>query len=165
MITETYKKHTIGGWTVLIEVVDFCEGSDWLRELYTVSDTHIAGTTIQVPGYLQRGGHKYYIGQYTPAQLASDYAKQGRDNPSAEAYASLQTELAHYIQASDCTLRCTVSKAGIKLGSADSVCFEVSPEYYRTPEEHAKAIIGDYGLEFVSEAIQDARETLNALAA
>jgi hypothetical protein len=164
MITEHIRTYKRGAWEVKIDLVDFCEGSPWLRELYTVSDKHIAGTTIQVPDHLQgRNCPKYYIGQYKPSELAKDYAEQGRENPSREAYASLQKELAHYIQASDCVLQATVSRAGIDLGEAYSVGFDISPEYYAAPEEHAKRIRGDYGHEFVSEAIKQARETLATL--
>lgn len=155
-------------YTVALDIVDFCEGSTWLGDLYTATDTHEAGTTIQVPSYLhERHCPKYYIGQYTPAQLARDYAKQGRTNPSREAYASLQKELAHYIQASDCAIRCTIThnETNIILAETYSTCFDYSCELDDGIEDHARMIFKEHGRDFINEAIRHARETQARLAA
>lgn len=166
MITTPLRTFKTKYYTVVIDVVDFCEGCSWLEELYTPTDQHQAGTTIQVPTYLQtHGAYKYYIGQYTPAELASDYAKRGIENPSAEAYKNLQQELEHYILASDCALRCSVFKAGIKLSEAYGTTFEHSNVYDKSYEEAGAWILKDYGFDFAREAIEEARTTLTALAA
>ena len=169
MITEHIRTYKRGDWEVKIEFVDWCEGSPWFNDLYTESP-HIGGTTIQVPSYLKgNGGYNdrvFYIGQYKPSELARDYAKQGRANSSAEAYASLQKELAHYIQASDCTIQCTIRRCGIKLGEAHSCTFDVSPEYDELDHEGwYKQIVGDYGFDFVHEAVKQARDKLDELCA
>ena len=163
-----FRTFTTKRYTVTLDIVDFCEGSSWLADLYTATDTHEAGTTIQVPSYLQeRHCSNFYIGQYTPAQLASDYATQGRTNPSREAYESLQKELAHYIQASDYAVRCTIThnETNITLAETYSTCFDYSCECDESIEDHARMIFKEYGRDFISEAIQHARETQARLAA
>lgn len=169
MITvENLRTYTTKKYTVALDIVDFCEGSPWLSDLYTPSDTHQAGTTIQVPSHLQKCNcPKYYIGQYTPAQLARDYAKQGRVNPSREAYESLQKELAHYIQASDCAIRCTITHndTGITLSKTYSTCFDYSHELDESIEQHARFVIDDHGRDFIHEAIEHARDIQARLAA
>ncbi len=164
MIVETLKSHTVGGITITIDVVDFCEGSPWMEDLYTGTDQHEGGKTIANPEH-HSNGYKYYIGQYTPAQLASDYAKQGRENPSKEAYASLQKELEHYIHASDCSLRATISKAGVELATNYGISFDHSHVQDETREEMALLMLKEHGLDFISEAVSEARDTLAALAA
>lgn len=167
MQVYNYKERTKGAYTIKIEIVDFCQGSPWFSELYTPADCHQAGETIQVPSHLQhRNGHKFYTGQYTPSQLASDYAKQGRENPSREAYESLQKEMGYYITATDCALRCRVLKAGIELAKKYSVGFDYSYEYTEASiEDMAKNQLSEHGRDFIKEAISEARDTLQALAA
>lgn len=149
--------------TLELRIVDFYEGSFWLNELYTPSDDHIAGTTIQVPDMLQtRHGYKYFIGQYKPSELASDYSKQGRENPSKEAYESLQNELGHYITASDCAIECRVFVADVLMAENHFSCgFDYSVEYDDdTIEERAREILKDHGRDFIRDAIAETRETL-----
>ena len=164
MISETIRKIETKSYTVLIEVVNFCEGSYLFNELYTESE-HIAGTTIKAPEYLTTGKSRHYIGQYTPAELSKDYAKQGRHNPSYEAYKNLQDELAHYIQASDCAIKCSVFKAGIELSSSYGTGFDHSPKCSESLEEKGLLILNEYGREFINEAIIEAKEKLIDLAA
>lgn len=162
--TETLEDRSKNGWQIVIDVVDFCEGLHWFADLYTESE-HIGGETIAAPAQLCRGAVQHYRGQYTPAELASDYAKQGRENPSREAYATLQKELAHYIQASDCALKCTVSRNGIVLASGYGVMFDWSHELEQGLEDTARAMLRDYGRDFIREAIAEAREVVRGLAA
>jgi len=161
-----YKTRTIGNWRIDIDIVDWCQGSPWLSDLYTSSDTHIAGTTVQVPSHLQnRHCPKFYIGQTTPSELASSFAKQGRDNPSEEAYASLQQQLEHYILASDCAIRCSVHKCGVKLGESYGVSFDYSHIYHDEYSDMAKVMLKEHGLDFMYEATKEAREVEVLLAA
>ena len=163
MIKELIREYKTRNFTVKIEAVNFCEGSHWFNELYEASDYHIAGTTIQVPAHLQsRHAPSYYIGQYTPSELASDFAKQGRENPSAEAYKSLQDELAHYIEANDCALLCSVSANGVSLSSVGSCVFDYSYDYCGDFEDYAKTMLKEYP-DFIAEAIEEARNTINNL--
>lgn len=156
---RTFKTENV---ILTIEVVETHDGSQWLADLYTGTDTHEAGTTIQVPDHLQsRHGFKYYIGQYRPADLARDFAAQGRENPSATAYESLQKELGHYITADDCYLQATVSVAGHELASIPGISFDYSYEYAdATLEDTAAEMLRMYGRDFIREAIAGAREEL-----
>lgn len=164
MIVETIRTIKTERFTVLIQAVDYCQGSHWFDELYTPS-CHIAGTTIKLPSHLTRGKAEHFIGQYTPAELARDYAEQGRENPSYAAYKSLQDELAHYVQASDCALQCKVFKAGVELASETSLTFDYSIELNETFEEYAALMLKEYGREFISEAITAAKNKLTELKA
>ena len=162
MHTTTIRTFETKNFQILIQVVETHTGSFWLQDLYTATDTHEAGTTIQVPDHLQaRNCPKYYIGQYTPAELARDYAKQGRENPSKEAYESLQNELGHYITADDCYLQCVIYGAGHELASETGIGFDYSHEYDDdTLEETALLMLREHGREFIHEAIKAAREQL-----
>ncbi len=165
MITEEIKTVEKDGFTIKIEVIDFCEGSIWFNELYTASE-HKAGGTIQVPRHLQdRNSHKHYIGQTTPAELTKCYASQGRENPSAEAYKSLQDELGWYITAADCAIRYTISKAGIELDSTYGTGFDHSFEYSNQDwQTHAEEVLVDEIDEKIAELIKTANEILTKLA-
>lgn len=56
-------------------------------------DRHQGGVTVQLHG--DRHGSTHWVPEhYSIAQLAKDYAAQGRENPSRDAYASLQAECA-----------------------------------------------------------------------
>jgi len=165
---ETLRTFQTENYTLTLDIVDFCMGSNWLAELYTATDTHQAGTTIKTPDYVNSSRHapKFYIGPATPAQLARDYAKQGRENPSREAYDSLQRELAHYMTASDCAIRCTVThtETGIELAESFSCGFDHSDYLECDIEENARRMLAEYGRDFIREAIKEARDTIRKLA-
>ncbi len=164
MYTETIRQLTIGRVNVTIEAVNHCEGSHWFDELYTESE-HIAGTTITTPSWVTQGfDNRHWIGQTTPAELTKCYAKQGRKNPSAEAYASLQKELAHYMLASDCSLRCTVTMNGIELASVYGIGFDWSEELEESFSDLAAEVMKENGIDFIKQALQEARETRDSLA-
>jgi hypothetical protein len=164
---ETFRTFKTARYTLTLDIVDFCEGSPWLADLYEPTDTHQAGTTIKTPDYVNPSRHapKYYIGQTTPAELAREYAKQGRANPSREAYDSLQRELAHYITATDCAIRCTIThtETGIGLGESYSCSFDHSDYLDCDIEENARRVLRDYGRDFIREAVAEARATLAKL--
>lgn len=159
MIKTTIKEYSINDIDLLIEVIDFCEGSSWFNDLYEPSE-HIAGTTIT-----SESANGHYIGQYKPSELAKDYANQGRLNPSKEAYESLSKELEHYIQASDCALKVTVYKQGIELASNYGISFDFSFVYHNSYEEEGLRMLSEYGDYFINEAINEARDNLRKLAA
>lgn len=145
---------------VKIEVVDWCCGSNWFNDLYTESP-HIGGITVTSP----TADGRHYIGQYTPKELASDFAKQGRCNPSKEAYESLCQELEHYITASDCSLKCTVSRNGIELNESHGITFDYSYVYGELLEDMANRMLIEYGNDFITEAIEGALEAITGLIA
>jgi hypothetical protein len=144
---------------IIIRVIDYEAGSTWFAELYEESD-HIGGTTVT-----SESANGHYIGQTTPAELAKDYAKQGRSNPSKEAYDSLSEDLEHYIQASDCALKATVYKNGIELAENQGISFDFSYVYHNSHEEEGLRVLTEYGDEFIKDAIKEAHETLEQLAA
>lgn len=74
---------------------------DGFGDQWKMTDTHEGGVTIKNPD-AGRNSYKYAIPQQTTlAELASAYAAQGRENPSLEAYESLQRQLSRDITASD----------------------------------------------------------------
>lgn len=65
------------------------------------TDKHQGGVTIANPE-ADRNSYKYFIPkQCTLAELAASYAKQGRENPSAAAYQSMQDQLMRDLHACD----------------------------------------------------------------
>lgn len=84
-------------------------------ENWEFTDDHQGGVTIKNPNY-QRNEFKYAIPlHYSLKQLSSDYAKQGRENPSREAYTSLQEELKRDLEASEYYLSAKVVDANGKM--------------------------------------------------
>jgi hypothetical protein len=159
------KKKTKDGIVYTMKARELFEGSEWLNDLYTAAPDHIAGETIQVPSWLQtRGAPRYYTGQTSPAELSAHYAMQGRENPSREAYESLQNELAHYIEADTAALEVKAVKSGIILGTVHGVCFDYSPGTGYTIEDQAGHLAADYWQELFEEAQNEALEALEALA-
>lgn len=74
---------------------------DGFDDQWKMTDTHEGGVTIKNSD-AGRNSYKYAIPQQTTlAELASYYAEQGRENPSREAYESLQRQLSRDINASD----------------------------------------------------------------
>jgi len=105
----------------------------------------------------------FFIGQYKPSELAKDYHKQGRENPSYEAYQSLYKELLHYVNANDCTLECKIYKKGILLAENYSCCYDYSEYCDLDFEDHALMLFKDYGLELVNETMNEAKTMLAEL--
>jgi hypothetical protein len=153
---------------VTFELVDFCQGSIWLDELYTPTNDHDAGTTVQNPCQ-GKHSYKYYVHhnhEEHPSYLASYYAKKGYENPSKAAYNEAQKLLEHYIKASDCSLRCSIEKCGVQLAEVYGVVVEYSEVYFQDYEEFARSMIKDYPLsELLSDAVLEARSTLLNLTA
>ena len=89
------------GWlNITVSVVCF-DCNDGFSDMWEGTDKHQGGVTITNPE-ADRNSYKYFIPrQCTLSELAADYAKQGRDNPSATAYQSLQYELMRDLHACD----------------------------------------------------------------
>ena len=85
-----------------IEVSVICfECNDGFSDQWEGTDKHHGGVTIKNPD-AGRNSYKYFIPQQcTLSELAAAYANQGRDNPSAAAYQSLQDQLVRDIHACD----------------------------------------------------------------
>lgn len=100
-------------FSIIYEAVTWYEPSHAL-ENWEFTDDHQGGVTIKNPNY-RRNAFKYAIPlHYSLKQLSSDYAKQGRENPSREAYISLQEELKRDLEASDYYLSAKVVDANGK---------------------------------------------------
>ena len=156
---ETLFTETLFGFDIIAEVIDFQYGCDLLSDMFDRCDRHEGGVTVQSPHPLYDGGTKFWIPlQTSVSELASHYSKQGMDNPSGAAYESLQTQLAHYIQASDCAIQITIKKAGITLAETTSCTFDLSPEW---PWDIS--YWKDYGAEVTREALYEAWNTLEVL--
>ncbi|WMU95590.1 hypothetical protein [Escherichia phage pEC-M719-6WT.1] len=97
-------------FTIIYEAMNICEPSHCVDN-WQFTDEHKGGVTIKVKN-AERNSYKYAIPtHYTLSQLASDYAKQGRDNPSLEAYKSLQDELERDLEANSYILYASVIDA------------------------------------------------------
>ncbi|QBP33207.1 hypothetical protein Silverhawkium_gp121 [Shigella phage Silverhawkium] len=94
-------------YSIVYEAVNFYESSHCV-ENWQFTDEHKGGVTIKVKN-AGRSDYKYAIPQhYELSQLMSDYSKQGRVNPSQEAYKSLQDELQRDLEASNYILFASV---------------------------------------------------------
>lgn len=86
-------------FSIIYEAVNCYEASHNLDN-WKFTDDHQGGVTVKNPSY-RHNAFKYAIPlHYSLKQLSSDYAKQGRENPSKEAYISLQEELKRDLEAS-----------------------------------------------------------------
>ena len=89
-----------GKLNISVSVICF-DRNDGFSDQWEGTDKHQGGVTIKNPD-AGRNSWKYFIPkQCTLSELAAAYAKQGRDNPSAAAYQSLQEQLVRDISASD----------------------------------------------------------------
>lgn len=89
-----------GELTINVSVICY-ECFDGFADQWEGTDKHKGGVTI-ANTEADRNSWKFFIPkQYSLAQLAADYAKQGRENPSAAAYQSLQEQLQRDIYACD----------------------------------------------------------------
>jgi hypothetical protein len=168
-ITHTLRTFNIGNYEVEILIDEYYQGCNWLADLFDVCDHHKGGVTVRNPvDPGNRNHHQWYKPtQYSLAELASDYAKQGRDNPSAEAYASTQRELGWYITAGDFGFTVTVSKCDIELANTNAgFGFDYSWEYCdQSLEEYTLHNFKSVIRECVHEAIAEARDAIRRLAA
>jgi hypothetical protein len=157
-----FKKIKHEGFDVQINIIESHEGATLFSELYTESE-HQGGVSIQVPGYLRSsvGIHKHYRGQYSPAELASDYAKLGVENPSREAYKNLQDELGMYLTADTCWLEYVWSVKGVELVTSFGCCFNYSHEYSKNSlEEEADYIYSEEVVQELEEGFEEANVQL-----
>lgn len=89
-----------GELSINVSVICF-DCNDGFSDQWEGTDQHQGGVTIKNPE-ADRNSYKYFIPkQCTLAELAASYAKQGRDNPSAAAYQSIQEQLERDLHACD----------------------------------------------------------------
>lgn len=103
-----------GELNISVSVICF-DCNDGFSDQWEGTDTHQGGVTIANPE-ADRNGWKYFIPkQCTLSELAAAYAKQGRDNPSAAAYQSLQNQLERDISASDYGFKVSAYVGGVEV--------------------------------------------------
>ena len=95
-----------GKLNISVSVICF-DRNDGFSDQWEGTDKHQGGVTIKNPD-AGRNSYKYFIPrQVSLSELAADYAKQGRENPSAAAYQSMQEQLMRDITTSDYGFRAT----------------------------------------------------------
>ena len=99
-----------------IEVSVICfECNDGFSDQWEGTDQHQGGVTITNPD-AGRNSWKYFIPkQCSLAELAASYAKQGRENPSAAAYQSMQEQLERDLHACDYGFEVSAFVGGIEV--------------------------------------------------
>lgn len=92
------------------------------------ADGHQGGVTVSIDSDY-RGPKTHWIPTQTSiAELSREYAKQGRENPSREAYESLQRECEAEVCGNMYTASVTVSLHGVEL-AADTIGFAWHDNY------------------------------------
>ena len=103
-----------GELTINVSVVCY-ECFDGFADQWEGTDKHKGGVTIANPE-ADRNSWKYFIPkQCTLSELAAAYAKQGRGNPSGEAYQSLRDQLHRDIHACDYGFMVSAYVGGIEV--------------------------------------------------
>ena len=109
-----------GELNITVSVICF-DCNDGFSDQWEGTDKHQGGVTIANPE-ADRNSYKYFIPkQCTLAELAASYAKQGRDNPSAAAYQSLQNQLERDISASDYGFNVSAYVGGVEVLADENV--------------------------------------------
>lgn len=143
---------------------------DGFGDQWKMTDTHEGGVTIKNAD-AGRNSYKYAIPQQTSlAELASYYAAQGRENPSREAYESLQRQLSRDITASDYYFMVGASTGSHTLLNGAVICcgfdysyddegslLDVAQEVWKEHEGEAEA------LEEATKAARDLLEGVDVL--
>lgn len=138
--------------------------NDGFGDQWKMTDQHEGGVTIQNTE-ADRNSHKYAIPQQCSlAELTADYVKQGRDNPSREAYESLQRQLMRDINASDYYFTVDAYAGSVSLldGAVIGCGFDYSYDDSGDLLSNAQAVWTDYNgeEEAIQEATQAARDIL-----
>lgn len=157
---ERFQVETIDrdGFTVEISYSYDYERPNAVYGTWTQEDRHIGGVTVAL--HQARGPVTHWRScNYTPAELAREYAKDGRDNPSREAYRSLQRELEDDLLGNMITVWCTVSRNGIELASD---CIGTACGYRDSAEDCAKECAKEYF--DIDAMIADAKDAAHDLA-
>ncbi len=138
--------------------------ADGFADQWKMTDKHEGGVTIQNTE-ADRNSFKFGIPQQTSlAELASAYAEQGRDNPSREAYESLQRQLMRDIDANDYYFTVDATAGSYTLLSNAVICcgFDYSYQDEGTLLDVAREIFKENGgeEEAFEEALKEVRSQL-----
>lgn len=137
---------------------------DGFADQWKMTDTHEGGVTI-ANADADRNSFKYAIPQqYTLAELTADYAKAGRENPSREAYESLQRQLSRDINAQDYYFTVSANAGSYTLldGAVIGCGFDYSYDDEGQLLDVAQEVWNDYngGEEAFEEALKEVRAQL-----
>ena len=144
-IIETFEIES-GELNVSVSVICF-DCNDGFSDQWEGTDKHQGGVTIKDPD-AGRNSWKYYIPkQASLPELAAAYAKQGRDNPSAAAYQSMQDQLMRDIHASDYGFNVSAYIGDVELLADENVgCgFDYSYDDEGSLLDEARRVWDEYG--------------------
>ena len=103
-----------GELNISVSVICF-DCNDGFSDQWEGTDKHHGGVTITNPA-AGRNSYKYFIPrQVSLSELVAAYAKQGRENPSAAAYQSMQEQLMRDITASDYGFKVSAFVGGVEV--------------------------------------------------
>jgi len=134
------------------------EGYYFFMEQFKRVDRHEGGVTIK-----SSDGDYYEPLQTSLSELTKDYARQGRENPSREAYESLQKELNHYLTCYGVQLVVRAYKCNVLLAEETSALYDFSYEYYDDLSDIQAIIKADYGDWLKEQVMKEARNKLKQL--
>lgn len=136
------ERQLYNGMVCRLTVAPLFENPNDAFGIFERASGHEAGTTVKDAV----GNTGYWTSiNYTPAELAREFARQGRTDPSREAYASLQRELHHYLHGDMLTVFGVVEFDGIELAS-DVIGTDYS-DYLNPGEsvsEHAQEVASEH---------------------
>lgn len=149
MSTITIFKTAKSGVEFTVSVVHY-GAWDGFSDQWEMTDKHIGGVTVTNPEYLGRyasfGSRKFGIPQQCSlSELSAAYAKQGRQNSSVEAYASLQNQLLRDMNANEYGFAVNANVGGVVLLDAEpcGFCFDWSSHDNEDLETVAQQMFND----------------------
>lgn len=152
-------ENNIDGFTIRFDFIAIYDGylgqsnfdNQWER-----ASSHQGGVTIN------HDGEHWIPLNYSLSQLSKDYAKQGRENPSGEAYKSLLEQFERDKDAFEAVLEVTVLKNDIELFQDNIVGTDYNHTDYNYDHDKVLESLLEYA-EKDSVYIEKAKETLKGL--
>lgn len=160
-VIETFEKD-VNGIHFMVNVVCYGGAQSNFDDQWKAQDEHMGGVTIANPIATSNSWKYFRPLQTSLAELCSQYAAQGRDNPSKEAYESLQRQLVRDIGAGDYGFVYSATVGDELITSGETCAFGFDWSYEDGTELAAE------GLELFTEhcedeAIQNVAETCKRL--
>jgi hypothetical protein len=154
-----------GELSINVSVICF-ECFDGFSDMWEGTDKHQGGVTVANPE-ADRNSWNYFIPKhYALADLAADYAKQGRENPSAEAYRSTQEQLMRDLHACNYGFSVSAFVGGVELlvDEYAGCWFDYSCDDEVDLLDYASRVWDEYGTteEVIGMAKKAAREIVKA---
>lgn len=117
---------------------NYDENINAIYGIWELADKHQGGVTVKYESCTYPGEPSYWTNvNYTLAELTSDYTKEGKENPSKEAYESMQKELRHYMEGYLLTVTPQIWLDDILLAE-DCIGTDFSDEYWDSEQECAE---------------------------